>query len=76
MIAYRVLNHWHERLMQRQTCKACGHSSAVDFVVSDRTWDWVVPGRLQRKTLCLTCFERFAAHQSIHLVRVFLPGGP
>jgi hypothetical protein len=62
---------------QQQLCKVCGRAQdEVDFAVSDRAWDAVVPARWHGRAVCLSCFDRFATERGLHIVKVFLVNGP
>ena len=67
----------HVGLTGGQTCKVCGRpQNEVDFVVSSREWEAIVPARWNHLAVCLNCFERFAVERGRSLVKVFLVDGP
>jgi hypothetical protein len=51
--------------LRRQTCKVCGCQDKFDFHVSDGVWASTVPARLQKQTICLSCFDDFALAKEI-----------
>lgn len=54
---------------QRQTCKACGRPDYFNFKVPVKVWAAVVPKRLQRKVVCLGCFDAFACQRGVKYAR-------
>lgn len=62
----------------RQTCKACGRPDKFDFHVPDHVWVAVVPTGLQKKVVCLFCFDAFAMERQIdyaaHLQTIYFAG--
>jgi hypothetical protein len=54
-----------ERGMQRQRCKMCWHADKFDFGVPDQVWVAIVPEGLQKKSLCLACFDDLARDRGV-----------
>jgi hypothetical protein len=49
----------------KQTCKACGRPDILNFHVDDATWAAVVPTALQKRVVCLPCFDGMAADSGV-----------
>jgi len=49
----------------RQTCKACGRPDKFNFHVPDAVWRAVVPGGLDGRVVCLSCFDDLAAKRDV-----------
>lgn len=52
-------------MRQEQSCKNCGVRDGFNFHVSDSIWAKIVPQRLSKNVVCLTCFDAFAARRGI-----------
>ena len=78
MLFLRLLKtSWGARRRGQQICKPCGRpQDELDYIVSSRTWDAIVPARWRRTAVCLACFDRFAEDRQAHTVKVFLVNGP
>ncbi len=75
--ARRIRTYIAERRSGQQTCKVCGRpQNEVDFCVSSREWNTIVPVRWTNLAVCLACFEQFAHERGRCLVKVFLVDGP
>ncbi len=77
VVARRIRTYIAERSSGQQTCKVCGRpQNEVDFCVSSREWNAIVPVRWTNLAVCLACFEQFARERGRCVVKVFLVNGP
>ena len=50
----------------RRICGACGRPDQFQYRVPDEIWERVVPRTLKNRTVCLVCFDDFAAMRRIN----------
>ena len=46
-------------------CKVCGRKDGIVYHIKDNIWKKIVPTRLQKRFVCLCCFDNLAELEGI-----------